>query len=316
MAPSPFGALGACPVRLYGLDAPVPDKTASETTISHGNKRCENSLRPNRKYYNLTHIGIVWDSDALKTNGDCTRRARHVQLLCNWYNLRFWWQSNIQITVLWDMTPCSLGDKYRGFEGNCFLHISSETVTQFYQTTRRHVLQGRDWIGWWEYSIIKRGYFVNTPWSKVWRSLNGLPQKLSVSEFLWTSHETIPPPPEITPKAKIRAKFSVSHLVKVWFYITHIFTILINGERCCVSSTSAFTQICREIWKIRLEIHKPKSTMAFTMSIFTKLRFLDIVLKRSHIRNFMKWDKGIRRWYCVTDGWACFPHQALFVYFV
>ena len=131
----------------------------------------------------------MWDSDALKTNGDCTRRARHVQLLCNWYNLRFWWQSSIRITVLWDMAQCTLGDKCRGFEENCYLHVSSETVTQFCQTTRRHVPQDRDRIGWWEYSSIKRGFLVNTPSSKAWNSLTGLPQKQSVSEFLWTSHE-------------------------------------------------------------------------------------------------------------------------------
>jgi len=154
LAPSQFGALGACPVRFYGLDAPVTDKTASETTTSQGNKRCANSLRPNRKYFNLQHLGIVWDPTALNTEGDFTRRARHVQLPCNWYNLRFWWQSSIRITVLWDKTPCSLGDKYRGLKENCFLRISPETVTQFYKTTRRHVPQDRGWIGWWEYSSM------------------------------------------------------------------------------------------------------------------------------------------------------------------
>lgn len=199
------------------------------------------------------------------------------------------WHSggSIRITVLWDMTPCSLGDKYRGFEDNFFLHISSETVTQFYKTIRRHVPQDQDWIGWWKYGSIKRGYFVNTPRSKVWRSLNGIPQKVSQWVFVdvtWTKFFFF----EITPKEKIGAKFSVTHLVKTWRFITHIFTTLTNAELCCVSSASAFTQICREIWKVRLEIHKPKSTMTFNMSIFTKLRFLDNFLNRPHIRNFMK----------------------------
>lgn len=151
------------------------------------------------------------------------------------------------------MTPCSLGDKCSVFEENCFLHVSSESVTKFYQTTRRHVPQDRDRIGWCEYSCIKRGYLVNAS-SEVWPSVNGLPQKQSVSEFLWTSNEPIPPPPEIAPKAKIRAKFSVTHLVKVWVFTTHIFTTLTNAERCCLTSTPAFTQICRKMWRVRLEI--------------------------------------------------------------
>jgi hypothetical protein len=66
-------------------------------------------------------------------------RAGNVQLLCDWQDLGFWW-----ITVAWDVTPCSLGDKHRRFEENCFLQISSETVTPFYKIVRRHMPEDRD----------------------------------------------------------------------------------------------------------------------------------------------------------------------------
>jgi hypothetical protein len=53
-----------------------------------------------------------------------------------------------KITVLWDMEPCTLGDRYspsaaqKQMEGGG----SSETLVLTYYTTRRHILENRSFV--------------------------------------------------------------------------------------------------------------------------------------------------------------------------
>jgi hypothetical protein len=53
----------------------------------------------------------------------------------------------LKIVVFWDVTPCTLVNRYQRFGGICCLHLqgdtegSSKVFDNMYQTTRRYILE-------------------------------------------------------------------------------------------------------------------------------------------------------------------------------